>query len=70
MNYLHPNELIVYKTGDNEHHSAGFGINSFLLKNGFTPLSEHFRQRDNDKEDPEYHNNLAVPFGLYLKPYE
>lgn len=71
MNYLHPNDLIVYKTGDNQHRSAGYGIESLLFNNGFTPLSEHFRQhKEEEEEDPEYHNNLAVPLGLYVKPYE
>ena len=55
MNYLHPNDLIVYRTNNNELHSAGFGINSILLKNGLTQSSNE---------------HLAVPFGLYLKPYE
>ena len=79
MNYLHPNELIVYKKNNNELHSAGFGINSILLNRGLSPFSSHVKRRERDEElsssdedddAQDYHKNLAVPFGLYVKPYE
>jgi len=71
---MNQNEFIVYKTDNNDHYSAGFDINSILLNRGLTPFSSHFRQQENDEsssdEEEQDYEHLAVPFGLYVKPYE
>lgn len=71
--HLHPDELIFHKVGD-DIVSAGFGINSVLLRRGlpamltFTTVTD--RQEDEEDEEDEESvfrsfKNLAVPFGLF-----
>lgn len=68
--HLHPDELIFHKVGD-DIVSAGFGINSVLLRRGlpamltFTTVTD--RQEDEEDEESVFRSfkNLAVPFGLF-----
>ena len=46
--HLHPDELIFHKIGD-EIISAGFGINSILLKRGLPPMLSFSNSYDDDK---------------------
>lgn len=69
--HLHPDELIFHKVGD-DIVSAGFGINSVLMRRGqpailtFTTTVEP--DYDDEEGDPtifKSYKNLAVPFGLF-----
>ena len=77
--HLHPDELIFHKVG-NDIVSAGFGINSVLMRRGlpamltFTsttyamPGYEKEEEEEEDDDDPSMFRsfkNLAVPFGLF-----
>lgn len=46
--HLHPDELIFHKVGD-EIISAGFGINSILLKRGLSPMLSFANNYDDDE---------------------
>ena len=75
---MNPDELIFHKVGD-EIISAGFGINSILLKRGLSPMlsfatydesssssdgDESSSDEEKDKSVFRSFKNLAVPFGL------
>jgi hypothetical protein len=75
---MNPDELIFHTVG-NELISAGFGINSILLKRGLAPIlsfatnDESSSSSDNDSSSSDEEEdksvfrsfkNLAVPFGL------
>jgi hypothetical protein len=72
--HLHPDELIFHKVGD-DIVSAGFGINSVLLRRGLPAMltfttTYAVNDRQDDEEDEEESvfrsfKNLAVPFGLF-----
>ena len=70
--HLHPDELIFHKIGD-DIISAGFGINSILLRRGLPAMlaftNTTYVVTDNDDEDDpsmfRSFKNLAVPFGLF-----
>lgn len=72
--HLHPDELIFHKVGD-DIISAGFGINSILLRRGlpamltFSNIDKNDQQDDEDEDDNpsmfRSFKNLAVPFGLF-----
>jgi hypothetical protein len=69
--HLHPDELIFHKVGD-DIVSAGFGINSVLLRRGlpamltFTTVTDR-KEDEEDEEESVFRSfkNLAVPFGLF-----
>ena len=76
---MNPDELIFHTVG-NELISAGFGINSILLKRGLAPIlafatnddsssssSDSDSSSDDEEEDKSVFRsfkNLAIPFGL------
>ena len=75
---MNPDELIFHTVG-NELISAGFGINSSLLKRGLAPIlsfatnedsssssdsDSNESSEDEDKSVFRSFKNLAVPFGL------
>jgi hypothetical protein len=75
---MNPDELIFHTVG-NELISAGFGINSILLKRGLAPIlsfatnedsssssdsDSNESSEDEDKSVFRSFKNLAVPFGL------
>lgn len=76
---MNPDELIFHTVG-NELISAGFGINSILLKRGLAPMlsfatngesssSSSGSDSDSDDEDKSVFRsfkNLAVPFGIMI----
>lgn len=66
--HLHPDELIFHKVGD-EVVSAGFGINSILLRRGMPAILSFTTTRIDDVDDDpsmfRSFKNLAVPFGLF-----
>ena len=70
--HLHPDELIFHKVGD-DIVSAGFGINSILLRRGqpamlaFTATYEKETDENEDNCPSMFRSfkNLAVPFGLF-----
>ena len=74
--HLHPDELIFHKVGD-DIISAGFGINSILLRRGLPEMLTFSTNANdagiNDTNDETSDNpslfrsfkNLAVPFGLF-----
>ena len=68
--HLHPDELIFHKVGD-DIISAGFGINSILLRRGMPAMLAFYdneQEGDDDGDEPSLFRsfkNLAVPFGLF-----
>lgn len=68
--HLHSDDLIFHKEG-NDIISAGFGINSILLRKGLPPIlsfSNKNIKHGNELEDSSIFKsfkNLAVPLGLF-----
>ena len=65
--HLHPDELIFHKVGD-DIISAGFGINSILLRRGLPEMLAFSTNNETNGVNPSLFRsfkNLAVPFGLF-----